>query len=414
MEEILRELKELEELIIKCMKCGTCQAYCPLYQKDFMESSVARGKIFLIESVYEGKFEEATKILKHLDYCIMCGRCKENCPSGVKTDEIFFKAKQVLRKIKKLSMWGKVILKFVMDKPELLAKLAPLMHMGMKFGSKNVKDEIFKPLIGSFSKRNVQLIAKTPFTKEMGGLNRAKDEKMKVFFYPGCAVNFLYPNWGKAIVKVLNHYGVSVYVPEINRCCGIPAATLGEFDIYKKMVETNLQEIDSFQGEYVITCCPTCQYGLDEMGFKATNKKSDKKFYDILIFLDEVLNVKFDILLDETFTLHTPCHYRSDKKAQLPKHLEKNFKGIYITLDNQNCCGFGGTFNLKKYDISKGIGLSKAEEIKEKKVKKLFTPCPGCAMQLTDALVEANADTTAEHPILYYAREIEKIGISKD
>jgi hypothetical protein len=35
-------------------------------------------------------------------------------------------------------------------------------------------------------------------------------------------------------------------------------------------------------------------------------------------------------------------------------------------------------------------------------------------MQLTDALVEANADTTAEHPILYYAREIEKIGISKD
>lgn len=414
MENILKELKELEELIIKCMKCGTCQAYCPLYQQDFMESSVARGKISLIESVYEGKIEQATKILKHLDYCIMCGRCKENCPSGVKTDEIFFKAKQVLRKIEKLPTWGKFILKFVMDKPELLARLAPLMHIGMKFGSKNVKDEIFKPLIGSFSKRNVQLFAKTPFTKQMGGLNRAKNEKMRVFFYPGCAANFLYPKWGEAVVKVLTHYGVSVYVPEVNRCCGIPAATLGEFNIYKKMVETNLQEIDSFHGEYVVTCCPTCQYGLDEMGLKATKKKSDKKFYDILIFLDEVLNVNFDISLQDTFTLHTPCHYKSDKKASLSKHLEKNFKGRYVKLDNQDCCGFGGTFNLKKYDMSKRIGLSKADEINEKGVKNLFTPCPGCAMQLTDALVEANADTIAEHPILYYAREIEKIGISKD
>jgi len=71
------------------MKCGTCQAYCPLYQKDFEEPAVARGKIALIEAIYEGRFTEAGRILRHLDYCLLCGRCKANCPSGVITDEIF-------------------------------------------------------------------------------------------------------------------------------------------------------------------------------------------------------------------------------------------------------------------------------------------------------------------------------------
>ncbi len=35
-----------------------------------------------------------------------------------------------------------------MEKPELMAKMSPpLMHMGLKFGSKKIKDDIYKPLI---------------------------------------------------------------------------------------------------------------------------------------------------------------------------------------------------------------------------------------------------------------------------
>ncbi|UOD34788.1 (Fe-S)-binding protein [Deferribacteraceae bacterium V6Fe1] len=406
MDELIKELKELEELVLQCMKCGTCQAHCPLYQKDLLESTVARGKISLIESVYEGRLENATKILKHLDYCILCGRCKENCPSGVKTDEIFLKAKAVLRKIEKLPSWGKAILKIVMEKPELLAKIAPLMHIGMKFGAKRVKNDIFKPILGSFSKRNVKQIAKKPFSKTHGGFHKAQNEKMEVYFYPGCAANFIFPEWGEGIISVLNHFGVSVYVPEVNKCCGIPAATLGELETYKKMVNENLDDINKRDCEYVITCCPTCQYALSEMGPKVTEKSPNKHFYDILMFLDEVLNVKFDVNLDEKFSLHTPCHYLSPKKANLKKHLEENIQGDFVVLENQSCCGFGGTFNMKKYDDSKAVGMSKAEEVKSKNVKKIFTPCPGCAMQLTDAIVEVGSQATVEHPIVYYAKEL--------
>src|SRR5512143_730074 len=115
--EVVQELKELEGLIVQCSRCGTCQSVCPLYRKDWQESAVARGKIFLIESLADGKLDDAAKIFKYLDYCILCGRCKTNCPSGVQTDQIFLKAKGILRKVNRLPAWQKLALKVAMRHP---------------------------------------------------------------------------------------------------------------------------------------------------------------------------------------------------------------------------------------------------------------------------------------------------------
>lgn len=407
MEELIKELKELEEKVMQCMKCGSCQAHCPLYQKDLREASVARGKIMLIESIYEGRLEEADGVLKHIDYCLLCGRCKHNCPSGVKTDEIFLKAKSVLRKIQKMPAWQKAVLKIVMEKPEMMAKVAPLMHMGLKFGSKKIKEGVFKPLLGSFSERNVTAVQKTAFCTTHGGFHEAANEERRVIFYPGCAANLMFVDWGKAIVKVLNHYGVSVYVPKVNKCCGIPAATMGDNALYQKMVEENYAEFDTFEGaDTVVTCCPTCQYGLDEMGAKVASTTSDKQYLDILVYLKEVLAIDLTVTLNEKTSLHVPCHYDKSKTATLNAFVTETIQSDFEPLDDQGCCGFGGTFNMKHYGDSKQVSKSKVEEVKDKEIKKLFTPCPGCAMQLTDNTLSTGASVDVVHPILVIAEEL--------
>jgi glycolate oxidase iron-sulfur subunit len=399
MEDIIKELKELEELTIQCMKCGTCQAHCPLYQKDLDESAVARGKISLIEAVFEGRIENAGKILKHIDYCVMCGRCKTNCPSGVKTDEIFLKAKAILRKIESLPSWGKYILKIVMEKPELLAKLSPLMHIGLKFGAKRVKDNILKPVIKAFGERNIYEIANKTFCDQYGGWNKAEKEKIKVIFYPGCAINMIFTNWGKHIVEILNKFDVSVYVPQVNRCCGIPAATLGELETYKNMVKTNFEQFNNIDAEYIITACPTCQYGLHEMGEKMVNVSNKKNFLDIMIFIEEVLKLELEKIIEEKITVHLPCHYDSTKEDSLNSVLKK-LGTNFASLENRSCCGFGGTFNMKNYKNSKAIGQNKSKEVKEKGYKKVYSPCPGCVMQLTDAILsDGLMDVEITHPI---------------
>ena len=43
MNELANQLKELEEQLVVCNRCGMCQSVCPLYEQTRRESDVARG-----------------------------------------------------------------------------------------------------------------------------------------------------------------------------------------------------------------------------------------------------------------------------------------------------------------------------------------------------------------------------------
>ncbi len=408
-EKVVQELKELEELIVQCSRCGTCQSVCPLYRKDWQESSVARGKIFLIEALYEGRLEDASKIFKYLDYCILCGRCKTNCPSGVQTDQIFLKAKAILRQVSKLPAWQRLILKVAMGHPRLLARMSPLLHLGLRLGTKKVDDGVFKPfglyrpVIGELASRHIVDLPAKALTSMYGGFHKAEHETMRVIFYPGCAATLIYVNWGVAIIETLKHFGVSVYVPEVNKCCGIPSATMGELGIYKTQVAANFDYFDSIEdADTIVTCCPTCQYGLGGSGERETGRARGKRMLDIVLFLAEVLKVKLPhkVKLDGSSTLHIPCHYDHDKDRVLRQFIIDNFETDYQDLENQSCCGFGGTFSIKNYPHTKQLGKLKADEIKDKGHANLFTACPGCAMNLTDASLSDGLHLQATHPVV--------------
>ncbi|KAA0259528.1 (Fe-S)-binding protein [Deferribacter autotrophicus] len=398
MKKLVEDLKQLEDLIIRCMKCGTCQAHCPLYKKDLFEGSVARGKISLLESIYEGKIENVETVLKYLDYCILCGRCETNCPSGVKTVEIFLKGKSILREVKDLPVYQKVLLEILLGKPELMSRFAPLFHMGFKLGTKKVKDDIYKPIFKGIGERFTKGIKKRFFTGEYGGENRAENEKMKVIFYPGCAINMIYFEWGEKIVKLLNKLGVTVIVPEVNYCCGIPAATMGKQEMMKALLEKNYEYFEKYDTEYVITACPTCNHSLADLGENLGLEVPDKKFMDILIFLDKVLDIRLSSITDKKVTLHIPCHYDKDFVDDMTEYVA-SISSDFVSLENQSCCGFGGTFNLKNYDKSVVFSVDKAKEVESKEIEILFTPCPGCAINLTDGVMHVNANCKVLHPV---------------
>ncbi len=398
LKKIVEDLKNLEDMTMQCMKCGICQSVCPLYEKDVFEPSVSRGKISLVESIYEGRIDKTAGVLKYLDYCILCGRCKRYCPSSVKTDEIFVKAKATLRKINKLPAYQKAILKTAIEKPKLIESFEPLISAGMKIASSKVKSDIRK--LKFPAPKNMASIKPKPFTSLFGGLNKAKNEKMRVIFYPGCAISYIYTNWGEAIVKTLNHFGVSVYVPKTNKCCGIPAATMGEMELYEKMVNENLNWFESIKdADYIITACPTCQWGLSDLGARIAKRTIETPMIDIVVFLSDVLNIKIEANNIENSTLHIPCHYDHTKDNALVSFIQSNVSAQMKPLNNQSCCGFGGTFNLKHPKDSKDVGNTKIEEIKQGKFDTLYTPCPGCAMQLTDLTVDANCSINVKHPI---------------
>ena len=49
--ELSQRLMALDDRLIACMKCGNCQAVCPMFGASGMETDVARGKLALIDNL---------------------------------------------------------------------------------------------------------------------------------------------------------------------------------------------------------------------------------------------------------------------------------------------------------------------------------------------------------------------------
>src|SRR5579863_6448474 len=73
---------EAEQIMLKCVHCGFCNATCPTYQLLGDELDGPRGRIYQIKQVLEGTAATRSTQL-HLDRCLTCRACETTCPSGV-------------------------------------------------------------------------------------------------------------------------------------------------------------------------------------------------------------------------------------------------------------------------------------------------------------------------------------------
>jgi glycolate oxidase iron-sulfur subunit len=90
MKALSRLMRELEDQLVVCMRCGMCQSVCPLYAQTGREADVARGKLALLDGLLAEMFQDPQGVYDRLNRCLLCGACAANCPSGVSTLEIFF------------------------------------------------------------------------------------------------------------------------------------------------------------------------------------------------------------------------------------------------------------------------------------------------------------------------------------
>jgi glycolate oxidase iron-sulfur subunit len=88
-----KQLERFQEDLDKCTKCGFCMSYCPVYQEEHVESSVARGKIMLIRSLLSGELETTDEMVERLNKCTLCMTCAQNCPAGTNVPSVITAAR---------------------------------------------------------------------------------------------------------------------------------------------------------------------------------------------------------------------------------------------------------------------------------------------------------------------------------
>jgi L-lactate dehydrogenase complex protein LldE len=202
----------------------------------------------------------------------------------------------------------------------------------------------------------------------------------------------MFPNVGKNTVEILERLGCEVDFPTMQTCCGQPAYNSGYLEEAKGSMK---QMIRAFKdAEYVVGPSGSCvgmirEYPHVFKGDPEWEKPAQElaaKTYELTQFIVDVLGVK-DV--GSTFkgkvTYHPSCHMtRILGVKDAPKILLQNVKGIeFVELPSgEDCCGFGGTFSVKKPEISAEMVKEKSRHVTETGAEYLVGGDMGCLMNI--------------------------------
>jgi glycolate oxidase iron-sulfur subunit len=423
--QLAKMLHELDDQMVACMKCGMCQAVCPVFSETMKEGDVARGKIALLENLSHEMIKDAEGVQDKLNKCLLCGSCAANCPSGVKVLDIFLKARVIVNTYMGLPAVKKAIFQGLLTKPGLFNTV---MEVASKFQGVFIKSA--SDVIGSSCSRiNAPIIGGRHFMplskKSLRKLEPSRNTRpgkggYRVAFFPGCVIDKIFPQVGQAVLKALTHHEIGIYMPAGQACCGIPALASGDKESFDKLVKCNLEIFEKENFDYLLTACATCTATMHELWPLMSGDKSESmqeriaamsaKVMDVNQFMVDVLKVTMPVAGSGTkVTYHDPCHLKKSMKVfEQPRALLKsNPKVEFVEMaEADRCCGCGGSFNLQHYELSKEIGTIKRNNIVASGAQVVATACPACMLQMSDMLSQNKDRIAVKHVMEIYAETL--------
>jgi glycolate oxidase iron-sulfur subunit len=425
--ELSRLLRELDDQMIACMRCGMCQAVCPLYAETGRETDVARGKIVLLERLSQELLKDPKGVKQRLDNCLLCGSCAAACPSGVKVLDLFLKARTIINGYLGLPPAKKAVFRQVLTRPALFNGLVSIASKFQGVFTRSAGSEILGASCARFESgplkdRHFMPLAKTPWHKQVPEINQqAGPGDTRVAFFPGCLVDKVFPDVAQSVHKSLEHHGIKIYMPANQSCCGIPALSSGDSKSFVQLVRQNLKLFSEEDFHYLVTPCATCTATIKEiwpmMGeyFLPAEKEKIEKIagitMDITQFLADQVNMESAGNQGKgiKITYHDPCHLKKSLNVHTqPRDLIKaNPNYTLVEMDEADrCCGMGGSFGLQNYELSKKVGDRKLRNIIESEAEVVSTACPACMLQIIDLLSRSNARVQVKHAVQIYAQNL--------
>ncbi|QJB55046.1 (Fe-S)-binding protein [Pseudodesulfovibrio sp. zrk46] len=417
--KLAQMFKELDDQLVNCMRCGMCQAVCPIFARTGREADVTRGKLALLDGLAHEMINDPDGVNEKLNKCLLCGTCQANCPSGVSVMDIFLKARAIMTGYYGLPPVKQAIFRGMLKNPKLFNMLT---NMGSKF--QGIFTKKVDSLLGSscarinvpgIEDRHFKALAPKPFNKIVPEMDTpAGKSGLRVAFYVGCAVDKIFPQVGEAALKVLQHHGVGVYMPKGQACCGIPVLSSGDSETFDSLVDINMKLFKDGDFDYLITPCASCTSTIKELWttmYKGSHvnkydiERLEKKTMDITQFLVDVLKIEPKDNGGRSVTYHDPCHLKNSLGVTAQPRTIIKAAGCELKemAEAGTCCGCGGSFTLAHYDMSRKIGSRKAENIMASKANTAATSCPACMIQMTDMLSQKGARMDVKHVVELYA-----------
>lgn len=365
--------------ILKCVRCGSCKAYCPTYDEGLTEAMGARGRLTLLRGLLTGQLKPSPMLNERIFSCILCGACEKLCPPEVGIAEAIYHGRKLLRPLDRRINYLGQLMRFSVRRPMLSFKVAKtLQYIGVS--PQKILDVLGTPYLLPFT----LTIPDSPLRDH---LQVYKPERKigRVALFTGCSTNFLYPQLGTSLINVLLRLGYEVVLPSGEVCCGAPFRSLGMEDDAVELAEKNYETFSKLNIEAILSLCPTCILSIKTHYPKLIGKGLEKAM-DVSMFLMNKLGSRevSPIRHIKSATYHDPCHLNYSlwiKKE--PRDLIRRAGVELIEAEGEGCCGFGGVFTLQNPDLSKDLRNKRVDAYAGTGAEAVVTACPGCMMQLS-------------------------------
>jgi len=428
--EALYESKACQDAL-RCIQCGACANVCPVYQTvgGHVFGSIYISAIGIILTAFYEGLDKAREITRA---CIGCRSCTAVCPSKIDLEEIILHLRNQVTEEYGMGVVKNIAFKAVMKNRNLFHTMVraasklqrPLTHK--KSGDESAR--IIRHLPMHFMSkdftewRDLPSIAPKSFRDQFDSIKQDVEKpKYRVGFFIGCGADFVYPEVGISLIKVLNRLGVEVVFPSDQNCCGIPALYSGDSETGVYLAKQSVKAFFEANVDYVLSICPTCTMGVkrdfverlvDDPQWADKALKVSEKTMDASAFLENVLHASNELKdnADVNITYHDSCHLkRGNNVWQEPRKLLKASGYSVDEMKNSDrCCGFGGTYSFLSHpQISKQITADKVTTIKKTEARIVAMDCPGCMIMLKGSMGKADSSVRCAHTVELLAEALD-------
>lgn len=417
---------------LRCIQCGACANVCPVYQTvgGHVFGSIYISAIGIILTAFYEGLDKAKEITRA---CIGCRSCTAVCPAKIDLEEIILHLRNQVTREYGMGLVKNITFKAVMKNRTLfhsMIKAASKLQRPItreKQGDASVR--VIRHLPLHFMEKDLTQWRDLPAVapKSFRELFRTIEQKVeqpryRVGFFVGCGADFVYPEVGVSLIKVLNRLGVEVVFPVEQNCCGIPALYAGDNETGVDLAKQSVKAFSEADIDYVLSICPTCTMGVkrdfverlvDDPQWSQRALSISEKTMDASAFLENILHAS-EIMTgsaDKSFTYHDSCHLkRGNDVWREPRALLKATGHSLEEMKNSDrCCGFGGTYSFLSHpQIARQIAGDKVDAIRKTGVKTVAMDCPGCMIMIKGSLGKVDSSIRCVHTVELLAEAMEQ------
>jgi FAD/FMN-containing dehydrogenase/Fe-S oxidoreductase len=418
--------ERLTDEVDACNGCGGCRTQaagsrmCPMYRENPAEENSPRAKANLLASLLSAKLDPAAighdDVRAIADTCFNCHQCRADCSAGVDIPAIVSELKAAHVEINGLDLqsW---LLSRVDSLSSLGGAVAPLANRAI---ANPQARWLMEKVLGIARGRKLPRFTGQQVMRWAArrGLTRpSRRSGPRVLYFLDTFARRHDPLLVKALVAVLEHNGIGVFIDPRQVSAGMPLVAAGDVAAARRLASTNLRVLaEAVRLGYRIICtepsavtCIVHDYPLlledDEMD-RVVAATSDAATFLWDLHREGRLRLDFQPASSPPqsatrILYHAPCHARIGRDTSPAENLLRLVPGLTIDSADRGCSGMAGTFGLSRgnYRTSLRVGLGLVSAMRSGGIEAGATECSGCRIQM-----EQGTSKPTVHPVKLLAK----------